>query len=87
MTRNWFHKISSIRELIPRILCEAAIVRCLNFIAPKQEIVKSLSKLATLSRGVGDPLVSVFVKAYLCHVGMEVGFHLPNFLIIYPFIF
>ena len=80
MTRNWFHKIASIRELIPRILCEAAIVRCLNFIAPKEEIVKSLSKLATLSRGVGDPLVSVYARAYLCHVGMEVAFNLPNFL-------
>ena len=80
MTRNWFHKIASIRELIPRILCEAAIVRCLNFIAPKEEIVKSLSKLASLARGVGDPLVSVYVKAYLCHVGMEVAFKMPRFL-------
>ena len=30
--RNWFYKIASIRELVPRIFVEASILRCLNYL-------------------------------------------------------
>ncbi|OXB58794.1 hypothetical protein ASZ78_015992 [Callipepla squamata] len=53
---NWFFKIASIRELIPRL----GISEC-------------LPRLTSVIRGIGDPLVAVYARAYLCRVGMEVA--------------
>uniref|UniRef100_A0A670YSU9 VPS35 endosomal protein-sorting factor-like n=1 Tax=Pseudonaja textilis TaxID=8673 RepID=A0A670YSU9_PSETE len=46
---NWFFKIASIRELIPRL----GISEC-------------LPRLTSMIRGIGDPLVAVYARAYLC---------------------
>uniref|UniRef100_A0A670YJE1 VPS35 endosomal protein-sorting factor-like n=1 Tax=Pseudonaja textilis TaxID=8673 RepID=A0A670YJE1_PSETE len=45
---NWFFKIASIRELIPRL----GISEC-------------LPRLTSMIRGIGDPLVAVYARAYL----------------------
>uniref|UniRef100_A0A670YIW2 VPS35 endosomal protein-sorting factor-like n=1 Tax=Pseudonaja textilis TaxID=8673 RepID=A0A670YIW2_PSETE len=58
---NWFFKIASIRELIPRL----GISEC-------------LPRLTSMIRGIGDPLVAVYARAYLCRVGMEVAPHLKD---------
>lgn len=65
---NWMMKISSIRELLPRILTEASILRCLRFLN-KDECNATLVRLANMTKGIGDPLVSLYVRAYLCIVG------------------
>ncbi|NWW38877.1 CP062 protein, partial [Panurus biarmicus] len=69
---NWFFKIASIRELIPRFYVEAAILKCNKFLS-KTGISECLPRLTSMVRGIGDPLVAVYARAYLCRVGMEVA--------------
>ncbi|XP_048722214.2 VPS35 endosomal protein-sorting factor-like isoform X2 [Caretta caretta] len=71
---NWFFKIASIRELIPRFYVEAAILKCNKFLS-KTGISECLPRLTAMIRGIGDPLVAVYARAYLCRVGMEVAPH------------
>uniref|UniRef100_A0A663N5E8 VPS35 endosomal protein-sorting factor-like n=1 Tax=Athene cunicularia TaxID=194338 RepID=A0A663N5E8_ATHCN len=65
---NWFFKIASIRELIPRFYVEAAILKCNKFLS-KTGISECLPRLTSMIRGIGDPLVAVYARAYLCRVG------------------
>ncbi|CAI8033056.1 VPS35 endosomal protein-sorting factor-like [Geodia barretti] len=111
--RNWFFKIASIRELIPRLYpslspfsssssslfyslsawffpdsptlsyVEAAIMKCYSFLTNK-EYTQALIRLTKMVRGIGDPLVAGYARAYLCRVGMSIApesrMHLlPNF--------
>ncbi|XP_043945688.1 VPS35 endosomal protein-sorting factor-like [Protopterus annectens] len=69
---NWFFKIASIRELIPRFYVEAAILKCNKFVS-KAGISEILPRLTSMIRGIGDPLVAVYARAYLCRVGMDVA--------------
>nr|XP_009937497.1 PREDICTED: UPF0505 protein C16orf62 homolog isoform X2 [Opisthocomus hoazin] len=64
---NWFFKIASIRELIPRFYVEAAILKCNKFLS-KTGISECLPRLTSMIRGTGDPLVAVYARAYLCRV-------------------
>ncbi|XP_072043735.1 VPS35 endosomal protein-sorting factor-like isoform X2 [Amphiura filiformis] len=70
--RNWFFKIASIRELIPRLYVEAAILKCYSFLNPG-EYSQALLRLTSQMRGIGDPLVGLYARAYLCRVGMSVA--------------
>uniref|UniRef100_A0A8C1AKD2 VPS35 endosomal protein-sorting factor-like n=1 Tax=Cyprinus carpio carpio TaxID=630221 RepID=A0A8C1AKD2_CYPCA len=76
---NWFFKIASIRELVPRLYVEAAILKCNRFLT-KSGIQETLQRLTAMIRGIGDPLVAVYARAYLCRVGMEVAPHLKDSL-------
>uniref|UniRef100_A0A8C6EYQ6 VPS35 endosomal protein-sorting factor-like n=1 Tax=Marmota marmota marmota TaxID=9994 RepID=A0A8C6EYQ6_MARMA len=76
---NWFFKIASIRELIPRFYVESSILKCNKFLS-KTGISECLPRLTCMIRGIGDPLVSVYARAYLCRVGMEVAPHLKESL-------
>ncbi|KAG8432982.1 hypothetical protein GDO86_017303 [Hymenochirus boettgeri] len=76
---NWFFKIASIRELVPRFYVEASILKCNTFLS-KTGISESLPRLTSLIRGIGDPLVAVYARAYLCRVGMEVAPHVKESL-------
>uniref|UniRef100_A0A8C0BKN4 VPS35 endosomal protein-sorting factor-like n=1 Tax=Buteo japonicus TaxID=224669 RepID=A0A8C0BKN4_9AVES len=70
---NWFFKIASIRELIPRFYVEAAILKCNKFLS-KTGISECLPRLTSMIRGIGDPLVAVYARAYLCRVGSPVKY-------------
>ncbi|XP_067859293.1 VPS35 endosomal protein-sorting factor-like isoform X2 [Heptranchias perlo] len=74
---NWFFKIASIRELISRFYVEVAILKCNTFIS-KTGISETLPRLTSMIRGIGDPLVAVYARAYLCRVGVEVAPHLKD---------
>jgi len=70
--RNWFFKIASIRELIPRFYVECAILRCYSFLTTG-EYSGALVRLAAMARGIGDPLVAAYARCYLCRVGVIVA--------------
>uniref|UniRef100_A0A8D9ESI6 UPF0505 protein C16orf62 n=1 Tax=Cacopsylla melanoneura TaxID=428564 RepID=A0A8D9ESI6_9HEMI len=79
--RNWFFKIASIRELVPRILVEASLLKCYKFLTDG-EAPLALSRLSRMVRGIGDPLVAAYARCYLCRVASTMGldqFFLNNF--------
>ena len=66
--RNWFRKIASVQELVPRVYMELAILRCYHFLQ-KGPPVKQLERVIGMCRGVGDPLVAAYLRAYLAYKG------------------
>lgn len=74
--RNWFYKIASIRELIPRLYVESTILKTLSFITDERQVFaencKALHRLTSMVRGIGDPLVAVYARAFICRVAMRI---------------
>ncbi|CAM9315551.1 unnamed protein product, partial [Ectocarpus sp. 6 AP-2014] len=71
--RNWFYKTACIRELLPRILIEAALLPCYRFLANEEEFGQILGRLSTLVRGVGSPMVAVYCRCFVAAAGAEVA--------------
>lgn len=65
---NWFYKIGCIRELLPRIYLEIAILRCIYFLE-KDPPVASIRRLNLMLRGIADPLASAYAHLYLARRG------------------
>lgn len=70
--QNWFFKIASIRELLPRIYVEMAIIKCYSFIS-QNEYGQTLMRITKMIRGIGDPLVATYARCYLLRVGFTVS--------------
>lgn len=68
---NWFYKIASIRELLPRLYLEIALLKSLSFLT-QSEFNSTLLRFQQMIRGIGDPLVAVYARCYLCRIGTTV---------------
>ena len=64
--------IPSIKFLNHPSYVETAILRCYSFLT-NREYTQALIRLSRMVRGIGDPLVSAYGRAYLCRVGMNVA--------------
>ncbi|XP_077228436.1 uncharacterized protein LOC143861401 isoform X3 [Tasmannia lanceolata] len=60
---NWFNKIGSIHELLPRIYLELAILRCWHFL--QDNSLGILERLTMMIRGLADPLASAYCRLYM----------------------
>ena len=49
-------------------------MKCYSFLT-NQEFTQALIRLTKMIRGIGDPLVACYARAYLCRVGLFVA---PN---------
>lgn len=68
---NWFYKVASIRELLPRLYVEIAILKSYRFL-DQNDIKHALERITKIIRGIGDPLVAAYARCYLCRVGATV---------------
>jgi hypothetical protein len=65
--KNWIYKVSCIRELIPRIYVELAIVsayRMIDGLSPSFDLPKVCARIVRTIRGIGDPVASIYARAY-----------------------
>jgi hypothetical protein len=67
MCNNWFIKIASIRELLPRIYIELSLLKCYKFVTKKIRVnfVETVKRLGRQIRGIADPLVAAHMRWYL----------------------
>ncbi|KAH8351149.1 hypothetical protein KR084_008086, partial [Drosophila pseudotakahashii] len=93
--QNWFYKIASIRELLPRLYLELSIFRCYEFLSSsREEYEQILQRLTHQLRGIADPLVSSYARCYLVRMGVTltpsktyIRENFSDLFVIYPQIF
>nr|SVE72817.1 EOG090X02HV [Ceriodaphnia reticulata] len=78
--RNWMYKIASVRELLPRIYVEMAVLKSYSFLE-NTDFSATLIRLSRAIRGVGNPLVAAYARCYLMRVGREKFIRNPSFVI------
>ena len=76
--KNWFFKIASIRELIPRFYVECAIMKIYVFLRESPtgqkcpgSVSSCISRLSQMIRGMSNPLVAAYARVYLSHVAVK----------------
>nr|ADX35958.1 RE31351p [Drosophila melanogaster] len=93
--QNWFYKIASIRELLPRFYLELSIFKCYEFLSSsREEYERILQRLTHQLRGIADPLVSSYARCYLVRMGVTltssktyIRENFADLFLIYPQIF
>ena len=70
ISRNWFNKVSCIREVLPRIYLELAMLSFQKYMQRRVH-QSDLVRLAKMIRGIAEPLCASYTCAYLARVGNQ----------------
>ncbi|XP_019193778.1 PREDICTED: UPF0505 protein isoform X1 [Ipomoea nil] len=76
---NWFCKVASVRELLPRIYLELALLPCWRFLLDKP--MDCIHRLVMMIRGISDPLASFYCRLYLVHCAQKLPDHSIGYLV------
>lgn len=78
LCKNWFLKVASIRELVPRFYTELCILETCDILLKPSSLSgglseelffsQSLRRLTKAAWGFGDPIVALHARYYLCKV-------------------
>ncbi|EGC31165.1 hypothetical protein DICPUDRAFT_50342 [Dictyostelium purpureum] len=81
--RNWFYKIASIRELLPRLFVEISILKCYEFIQGDSNTEPKIviNRISEMIRGIGNPLVANYIRAYLTRRSFDLCPEYKKFII------
>lgn len=76
--KNWFLKVASIRELVPRFYTELCILRTCDVLLRSSSMAgglteeiffsQALKRMTKSAWGFGDPIVALHARCYLCKV-------------------
>lgn len=78
---NWFLKSACIREVLPRIYLELALVSCHKFMQRRVQ-QSDLLRLSKMVRGIAEPLCACYTAAYLARVGYSIDREAKDYLMI-----
>ena len=78
---NWFLKSACIREVLPRIYLELALVTCHRFVQRRVQ-QSDLLRLARMIRGIAEPLCAAYTCAYLARVGHTIDPNQKEYLMV-----
>lgn len=79
---NWFLKATCIREVVPRIYLEMALVSIRKFMPGKKVGETDLLRLSKMVRGISEPLCACYTAAYLARVGQTIDPEEKDYLMV-----
>ncbi|KJH53238.1 hypothetical protein DICVIV_00549 [Dictyocaulus viviparus] len=69
IAKNWFCKISDIKEVIPRFYVESTLIECLRFL-DSDALRINLLRLTKMVEKFPHPLSAAYARAYICKISM-----------------
>lgn len=79
--RNWFLKCACIREVLPRIYLELALVSSHKYMQMRVQ-QSDLVRLSKMCRGIAEPLCAAYTASYLARVGYGISPNQKDYLLI-----